>query len=243
MHLIKVNAINSTNSFARDLFREKPEMPLTCIVAKKQLEGRGQRGTSWDAEEGKNLTFSVFLPKPEVSPPNQFLISAAVANTLLKSLDKYELPRLKIKWPNDILSANQKIAGILIENILTEGKIAASIIGIGLNVNQERFDNLPKAASMKMITGKEQDMDSVLKTLLQDLETGLVGISEENSEEILMTYENHLFRRKVPSTFRLPQGKLFTGFITGITPQGKLLVQDEEEHIMEFDLKEVALCY
>lgn len=243
MHLIKVNAINSTNSFARELFRDKPQLPLTCIVAKKQLEGRGQRGTTWDAEEGKNLTFSVLLPKPKVLPAQQFIISAAVAISLVNTLKKFELPRLKIKWPNDILSANRKIAGILIENILSDGKVAASIIGVGLNVNQERFEDLPKAGSMKMATQKDHELDLVLETLLKDLETGLSNISEENTGQILSTYENHLFRRGVPSTFRLPQGHLFTGAIRGVTPHGKLLVQDEEEQLKEFDLKEVALCY
>lgn len=243
MHLIKVNAINSTNSFARDLFRDKPQSPLTCIVAKKQLEGRGQRGTTWDAEEGKNLTFSVLLPKPNVLPAQQFIISAAVAISLLNTLKKFELPRLKIKWPNDILSANRKIAGILIENILSDGKLAASIVGVGLNVNQEWFEDLPKAGSMKMATQKDHDLDLVLETLLKDLKTGLTNISEENIHQILSTYEKHLFRREVPSTFRLPQGHLFTGVINGVTPQGKLLVQDEEDQLKEFDLKEVTLCY
>lgn len=243
MHLIKVNAINSTNSFARELFREKPQLPLTCIVAKKQLEGRGQRGSTWDAEEGKNLTFSVVLPRPDVSPSQQFLLSAAVAISLLKSLEKLELPQLKIKWPNDILSANQKIAGILIENILADGKIAASILGIGLNVNQERFENLPQAASMKMVTATEQDLDLVLQTVLQDLEKNLSGISNDKAQAIIKDYEKYLFRRGIPSTFKLPHGQLITGMINGITPQGKLLVKDEEEKIKEFDLKEVALCY
>lgn len=242
MHLIKVNAIDSTNSFARNLFREKPQLPLTCVMARKQLEGRGQRGTSWDAEDGKNLTFSVFLPKPKISPSHQFLLSAAVAATLLNSLKKFNLPQLKVKWPNDILSANKKIAGILIENILSEGKVAASIIGIGLNVNQENFNKLPQAASMKTITGQEQDLDIVLDSILQDLENSFRNISEENSDIILKSYLDHLFRRNVPSTFELPNGQLFTGMITGVTSQGKLLVKDEDEE-KQFDLKEIKLCY
>ena len=243
MHLIKVSAINSTNSFARELLKENPHLPLTCIVAKKQLEGRGQRGTSWNAEEGKNLTFSVFLPGPGINPAQQFLLSATVATSLLNALKKFKLPRLKVKWPNDILSANQKIAGILIENILSEAKVMGSIIGIGLNVNQIDFRDLPQAGSMCTMTGREYDLDEVLKVILQELENGFAELSEENSEAILSNYKNHLFRRLVPSTFKYPDGSLFTGLILDVTPAGKLLVQKDGEEISEFDLKEVRLCY
>ncbi len=243
MHLIKVSAINSTNSFARELLKENSQLPLTCVVAKKQLQGRGQRGTSWDAEEGKNLTFSVFLPRPKINPAHQFLLSATVAASLLTALKSFLLPRLKIKWPNDILSANQKVAGILIENILAEGKVVGSIIGVGLNVNQKDFQNLPQAASMSTVTGQEFELDEVLKVILKELESGFAELSEENSEAILNAYKNDLFRRLIPSTFKYPDGQLFTGMILDVTPAGKLLVQIDEEETAEFDLKEVSLCY
>lgn len=243
MHLIKVSAINSTNSFTRELLKENSQLPLTCIVAKKQLQGRGQRGTSWEAEEGKNLTFSVFLPHPKVIPAHQFLLSATVANSVVSALGKFELPRLKIKWPNDILSANKKLGGILIENIISQGKVTGSIIGIGLNVNQMNFGNLPQAGSMKTATGKEYDLDKVLEVMLQELERGFQFLSEDHSEAILNDYKNHLFRRLVPSTFKEPDGKLFTGIIQDVTSTGKLLVQKDGEGIIQYDLKEISLCY
>ncbi len=243
MHLIKVDAINSTNSFAREMFRENPQMPLTCIVAKKQLQGRGQRGTNWDSEEGKNLTFSVFMPNLRLRPARQFLLSAAVATSLVSSLEKFDLPRLKVKWPNDILSANQKIAGILIENIISEGRVIASVIGIGLNVNQLQFENLPKASSMKMISGRDYDSEEVLGLILMDLENSFRSFSEENSEAIFNAYEKWLFRKDMPSTFKNPDDSMFTGMITGVSATGMLRVQTDDEEIREFDLKEVELCY
>ena len=244
MHLIKVDAINSTNSFTRELLKENPKLPLTCVLAKKQLQGRGQRGTTWSAEEGKNLTFSVFLPRPAIDPSAQFLLSATVAISLLSALENYELPRLKIKWPNDILSANRKIAGILIENILAEGKVMGSIIGIGLNVNQQEFNDLPQAGSMKTATGKDFPVEEVLNVVLQELKTAFNNLSNEDFKaSIIRSYETHLFRRLVPSTFKEPDGKLFTGMNTGVTPVGKLLVQKEGEEKAEYDLKEVSLCY
>ncbi|MGB7784617.1 MAG: biotin--[acetyl-CoA-carboxylase] ligase [Salinimicrobium sp.] len=243
MHLIKVNAINSTNSFAREMFRENNQMPATCIVAKKQLQGRGQRGTIWNSEEGKNLTFSVVYPKPALSPGRQFVLSAAVATTVLEVLEKFEVPRLKVKWPNDIMSANLKIGGILIENVIAEAKVAASVIGIGLNVNQQSFEGLPGAGSMKSVCGRDFDLEEVLQQLMLALEKRLDHLSEETSEEILNTYKKHLFRRQVPSTFQLPDKTYFTGIIVDVTPEGMLQVQQEEDLLQEFDLKEIRLCY
>lgn len=243
MHLIKVSAINSTNSFGREMFRENPNMPATCVLAKNQLQGRGQRGTTWNAQPGQNLTFSIIYPKPGISPGHQFLLSAAVATTVVNALEQFHLPRLRVKWPNDIMSANFKIGGILIENVITEAKVAASVIGIGLNVNQQSFSGLPNAGSMSSVSGKEYDLEEVLRLLLQDLEKELQMISDKRSEEILKAYKNRLFRMEVPSTFELPDKTLLTGVISDVSTAGKLIVRCEEGHLREFDLKEIRLLF
>lgn len=243
MHLIKVNAINSTNSFAREMFRENPKMPASCIVAKKQLQGRGQRGTVWESEAGQNLTFSVVYPRPGISPGHQFLLSAAVATSLVQALETFDLPKLRVKWPNDILSANSKIGGVLIENVITEGKVVASIIGVGLNVNQTDFSGLPSAGSMSSVSGKKYDIDEVLSLLLKELENDLKILSDKRAEEILAEYKSHLFRMQVPSTFQLPDDSYFTGMIVDVSLSGKLLVKTEDDLLKEYDLKEIKLCY
>lgn len=243
MHLIKVNAINSTNSFAREMFRENPQMKASCIVAKKQLQGKGQRGTVWESEAGQNLTFSVVYPKPGISPGHQFLLSAAVATSLVQALETFDLPKLRVKWPNDILSANSKIGGVLIENVITEGKVIASIIGIGLNVNQTDFTGLPSAGSMSSVSGRKYDTDEVLGLLLKELEKDLKLISDKRAEEILSEYKDHLFRMQMPSTFQLPDNSYFSGMIVDVYLSGKLLVKTEDDLLKEYDLKEIKLCY
>ena len=243
MHLIKVSAINSTNSFGREMFRENPAMPLTCIWAKRQLEGRGQRGTVWSSQAGKNLTFSIIFPRPKIEIAQQFLLSAAVATAIITALQKFSLPELKLKWPNDIMSANKKIGGILIENVIADATIAASVIGVGLNVNQKDFEGLPGASSMLTSCGRKFDLDEVLTKVLQECEAALTSLKGQNSEAILKAYKNHLFRRQVPSTFQLPDETYFSGLIWDVTATGKLLVKTEEEFIREFDLKEVKLCF
>ena len=243
MHLIKVNAIKSTNSFAREMFKEKPGISATCIVAKEQLEGRGQRGTNWISNPGQNLTFSILWPKPHVAPGNQFLISAVVATAIVAGLEKFGVPKLKVKWPNDIMAANKKLCGILIENVISDGKLAASVIGVGLNVNQTDFGGLPTAGSMKLFTGYNFDLDEVLEGVMGSIEEGLTAMKHLQDEDIMKVYRCQLFRLGIPSTFQLPDLTLFTGIIEDVSENGKLLVKTEDETIREFELKEIKLCF
>ena len=243
MHLIKVNAIDSTNSLAREMFREKSPVRAFGIFARQQLQGRGQRGTSWDSKPGQNLTFSMLYPKPQVLPGQQFLISASVATAIVKVLKRFNIPNLSVKWPNDIMSARTKIGGILIENIVSENSISATIVGVGLNVNQTEFEGLPVASSLKLATGIHFDLEEVLDEMLAVLERSLDKISSSKTAIIMEEYKRHLFRKNIPSTFQLEDKSLFTGMIEDVSLLGKLVVRTEADEVREFDLKEVRLCF
>ena len=243
MRIIKVDAIDSTNSLARDLFREKTVEEPFCVVANEQLKGRGQRGSSWNSKPGQNLTFSVLLPKPQVSVIHQFLLSAAVATSIISVLQRLNIPKLKLKWPNDIMSANYKIGGILIENIVSEGVLSASILGIGLNVNQTDFPGLPAASSLKLATGQMFSTDELLEKILNKIEADFKEISDESAEGIMEAYKKKLFRKGMVSTFQKRDMSFFTGIIEDVTLSGLLVVRTESNDREEFDLKEVRLCY
>ncbi|MDB0616382.1 biotin--[acetyl-CoA-carboxylase] ligase [Tenacibaculum dicentrarchi] len=160
MKIIKLDAIGSTNSFLKDMSAKVLLDNFTVVVARNQTLGRGQVNANWKSEGGKNLTFSVFC-RPEALCIADFkYLNYSVSLSVYELLISLKLPRLAIKWPNDILSENKKIAGILIENTLNIKNISTSIIGIGLNVNQNIFsDALPNASSVKRILKKEQDID------------------------------------------------------------------------------------
>ncbi|WP_373057001.1 biotin--[acetyl-CoA-carboxylase] ligase [Zunongwangia sp. H14] len=243
MRIIKVNAINSTNALARDLYPGKSAFAPLCVSAHLQTNGKGQRGAGWVSNAGENLTFSVLYPKTGVTAEKQFLLSASVALAILDTLEDYQVPKLRVKWPNDIMAANVKICGILIENILKKDAIAASIIGIGLNVNQEFFPNLPQAGSLRQVTGKIYEPDRLLEKLLDALSSRLEKISHRTGREILKEYESKLFRKEVASTFQLPNGSRLTGIIRGVTSEGLLKVELENEILKVFDLKEVKLLF
>ena len=243
MHLIKVNAINSTNSYGREMFKKNPSMSPTCILAERQLQGRGQRGTHWYSRPGQNLTFSIIFPKPPVSLNQQFLLSAVTSIGLIKGLRELNIPKLKVKWPNDIMAANYKIGGVLIENVVSDGKLSATIIGIGLNVNQTDFERLPKASSLKLISGNSFEPEEVLNAILSPLEEQLNNLATDPKKYILQDYQKLMFRKDIASTFQSPDGRFFAGVINGVSSNGKLMIEVEDEGVKEFDLKEVKLCF
>ncbi|HSP11112.1 MAG TPA: biotin--[acetyl-CoA-carboxylase] ligase [Salegentibacter sp.] len=243
MRIIKVNATDSTNDFARDLYRGKSDFEPTCVWAEDQTRGRGQRGSGWMSNPGQNLTFSILYPKIEVEVNRQFLLSAAVSVAVVNALERFNIPNLKVKWPNDIMSGNFKIGGILIENILKNNQMSASVIGIGLNINQVKFSDLPQAASMKMLTGITYDLEEVLATIMASIEKTLSSISISNQSQILELYAEKMFRKDVVSTFQYPDNSYLTGIIRGVTTAGRLNVEIENSVFKTFDLKELKLMY
>lgn len=243
MRIIKVNAINTTNDFARNLYAGKSDFKPSCVWALNQTHGRGQRGAGWEANPGQNLTFSILYPKIQVEVDRQFLLSAAVSVAVVKALENFNIPNLKVKWPNDIMSGNFKIGGILIENILKNNEMSASVIGIGLNVNQVEFPDLPQAASLKMLTGISYNLEEVLAGLLDSVKGSLDSISIHNQSKVLEEYAEKMFRKDVVSTFQYPDNSYLTGIIRGVTTTGRLNVEIENSVFKTFDLKELKLMY
>ncbi len=243
MRIIKLNATDSTNTFLRRLYMEKSVKDYTIVVANHQTKGRGQIGTTWSAEAGKNLTFSVFKGLLGLKMEHAFFVSIAVSLAIIKTLEDLQIPKLKIKWPNDILSEKLKISGILIETIIKNNRLDASIIGIGLNVNQVHFKNLPKASSLKVLTGRLFDLDELQFKIVKNLQGQFDRLRAGEHHELKKDYERYLFRNNKPSTFQDVEGNLFAGFIKGITNSGKLKVFTEKEIMREFDLKEITLMY
>lgn len=243
MHIIKLDAIDSTNSYLRRLSNEGDVENYTVVTAKYQTQGRGQMGTSWDSENAKNLTFSVFKNVSWLDKQHPFLISIATSLAVLKALQKLNISKLSIKWPNDILSEDKKICGILIENVIKQNSLDSTIIGIGLNVNQTEFENLPKASSLKEITGIVYNLDEVLHTVLDDLKRYFGILKKGNYDAIKNEYESYLFRKDKPSSFMDAEGMVFSGFIKSVTLDGSLQVLLEDNVIKAFDLKEISLMY
>ena len=242
MKIIKVDAIDSTNTFLKDALRNNSINSATCVWAKTQTNGRGQREAKWNSEPGKNLTFSVYLPVSEHINKTPFAINILTTISIHKVLSKYNLINLKIKWPNDILSANKKIGGVLIENNYQKGQLLGTVIGIGLNVNQINFEFLPKASSIKNILGTSLSLEELLDAIIFEITQRFKLYTAANFKTIKEEFEEILFRNKKPSTF-IAEGLDFPGIIQGITNDGKLIVLQEDQIIKEYDLKQIQLKY
>ena len=243
MHIIKLNAIDSTNTYLKKISSSGVIKDYTIVTANYQTDGRGQMGSNWDSEMAKNLMCSVFKDCSNVSVKNQFYISMVTSLAIIKALQSFSVQKLRIKWPNDILSENKKICGILIENVIKYNKLEASIIGIGLNVNQTEFKNLPNASSLKIITGTVFNTDELLQLMIQNLKHYFAILEEGHLTILKSDYENLLFRKNKPSSFKKRQGTIFAGFIKGINEIGQLQIIVEDDILKEFDLKEIKLLY
>lgn len=243
MQIIKLNATNSTNEYLKELIMSTSLDDFTAVAAEKQIKGRGQMGTEWLAEPGKNLTFSVLKKSEGLEVADQFLLNMCVSLAVFEALKELSIPNLAVKWPNDILSANSKICGILIENILTGSKIQSSIIGIGINVNQLEFNNLPNVSSLKLLKGETFNLDEVLQSILLKLKKYLTSDYLKSPDALRSLYQGIMFRVHKPSTFKSKEGELFMGFIKGVSPSGRLIVLLEDNIFKEYNLKEIQLLY
>ena len=218
----------------------KEQLPEgSVVVTDFQTAGRGQVGNSWESEGGRNLMFSVIL-YPDFLPANrQFLISQIAALSVKETLDQYT-DDITVKWPNDIYWKDRKICGMLIENDLTGQSLFCSVIGIGININQQEFrSNAPNPVSLTQITGREYDLDEILNSFLERLYNRYLGLIREQEDEIRNDYMAALYRGKGFHAYRDEQGT-FQARIRGIEPTGHLILELNDGEVRRYAFKEVS---
>lgn len=243
MHIIKQDAVDSTNAFLKRLARERSISDYTVVTTHYQTKGKGQAGNHWVSNPGENLLFSVYKRVHELAAVHQFYINMGVSLAVYQALKRFSVPELYIKWPNDILSANRKICGMLLENTVQNGFIQASVIGIGLNVNQCDFPGLPHASSLRRILGAPLDLEVVLKVILEELQAYMEYFRTNDFTLLKKLYENQLLGKDKEVFFKDVNQKFFKGAVKGVTPSGRLEILDEKGVIRTFGLKEISWLY
>ena len=193
----------------------------------------------WESEAGQNLTFSLAVDMGFLPAERQFLLSEAVPLGIIEVLDDIlTAEKLSIKWPNDIFYENHKLAGILINSTIKANMMDVSIIGIGLNVNQMQFQDWPThPISMKMITGKNYDLQPLLEQIAEHI---IIKVEQlkSNPTAIEQDYLKRLFRYRSWAKYEV-DGKVLRLFMTGIDQFGRLQLVDEQQELHQYEIKQI----
>lgn len=238
--VIRLETTESTNNYLKQLLQEQALPEGSLVVADYQSQGRGQMGNGWSAERGKNLLFSLLLYPGSVPANEQFIISRMASLAVKNTLDQFT-DDIRIKWPNDIYWKEKKIAGMLIENDVMGKHIQHSIIGIGININQDRFpEELPNPVSLKQITGTVQDREYILDTFTREFFLLYREFQGGDTKAIEDEYMMDLYRVNEYHWYEDSKGK-FQGVIHDVLPSGHLIVKTlGDGEVRKYAFKEIA---
>lgn len=239
---MSLDKVESTNAVAAQLLPGHPAEG-TVISAKFQTAGRGQRGSTWTAEAGANLTFSLILYPHFLAPKQVFLLNKLIACALRETAAAL-LPsaKVQVKWPNDLLIDGRKAAGILIETTLDQAAIRSAVIGIGFNVNQLVFDTgiHGKATSLRRAAGREFETDVVLADLLERIEAGYLALRAGRFSPVEHAYLQHLYAYQEDTEVEI-DGQRATVHVVGVDATGRLAVQQDGK-LYFYEMKGIKFC-
>ena len=237
-----ISTTYSTNTLLKELLA-KGEWPEgeRFLYTSFQTAGRGQAGNGWESEEGKNLLCSILLPPKKELFDLNVLTAVAVQRLLGEGFT--------IKWPNDIYYGDKKIAGILIENAILGNEVKYSIAGIGLNVNQTTFlSSAPNPVSLKLISGKETDIDALMQALMAQIE----ALEAMEEAQVWAYYRDHLYRREgfwpfverevsTAPTMNAEKGAegIFLAKIENVRTNGEIELRDQNDNLRIYHFKQV----
>jgi BirA family transcriptional regulator, biotin operon repressor / biotin---[acetyl-CoA-carboxylase] ligase len=232
--------VDSTNLFAMNLLAKTNPPEGTCVHTAYQSAGRGQIGRFWYSSEGENLLISYILyPKP-IKAIEQFILNI-ISGLAVRDVVRMYCDNVKIKWPNDIYVDDKKIAGILVQNVLRGPDIKATVMGIGLNVNEQHFPSvIPNPVSIGQITSKSHDLTEIRQLLSSKLEFYYMKMKYGHHEWLKENYINTMYRINETANFKTDGETIISGKIRGINEQGKLLIQAENEDVLAFGFREIG---
>lgn len=240
MKKILLESADSTNNWCAAHIADLEDMTMVRTTA--QTSGRGQRGNSWEAEPGRNLTFSVVVRPRAMRASLQFSISEAVSLAVADTLAHYGLPA-KVKWPNDIYVGDKKICGILIEHAVAGMDILHSICGVGINVNQHEFlSDAPNPVSMFQLSGREYDLEEVADVFARAFEQYMGLTATPGGRDMLHSdFMRRLWRADGElHPFRdAASGREFRAVIADVEPSGYLRLLDDTFTPLRYAFKEV----
>jgi BirA family transcriptional regulator, biotin operon repressor / biotin---[acetyl-CoA-carboxylase] ligase len=217
-----LDSVDSTNRVVLDDARAGAPAGLV-VVADHQLAGRGRRDRAWEAPPGSSLLVSILL-RPTMAAAQLHVVTIGVALALADALELVAGIRCALKWPNDLVVGDRKIAGLLAEADLSGEEVRAVVVGVGCNLAQARFPAAlaPIATSCRLETGRVPDRDELLGALLEHLADRL----DASPAETLADY-----RRRLATLGRVVRVELDAGDVVGeaedVDEGGRLVIRPD----------------
>ena len=251
MH-ITLQQCGSTSTELKRIIQSGRFLPSgSTLRAVTQTAGRGQRGNTWEAQPGKNLTFSILLRPGGILPKHHFLVSEAiaiaVASFVANLIGDKATDKVSIKWPNDIYYGDRKIAGILIENTLgMSGQILQCVAGIGININQASFSSaVPNPVSVRQIIGCDLDLESLMPRLSRSITAFVDSLAPiiaagDSIADFENMYHSWLWRAEGFHNWRdTASGTVFSAAIHQVLSSGQLILRLPDDNTIGYMFKEV----
>ena len=233
--MLVLDSVDSTNNYAMALIQNDAGSRPRAVFAMEQTQGKGRRGRQWQSHKGENIMLSVPLPMQWLPVSRQFELSVAVALGCLDLLSGYIPGKVFIKWPNDIFINDTKAGGVLIENVIKGTLWQWAVIGIGMNINQQKFDHLERTAtSLNIATGETFNVLELAEALWGFILQRTESLRAGHFQQMLHEYNSHLYAKdKIVKLKR--QNIVFETKITGVSSSGELITHDSMEHRFTFD--------
>lgn len=234
-NMMILDSVDSTNNYAMALVQNGDFRSGNAVLAMEQTAGKGRRGKRWKSNKGENILLSVPVEMQWLPLTQQFQLSVAVALACFDLLSENVLANLFIKWPNDLFINDKKTAGILIDNIIRGNNWQWAIIGIGININQEKFEGLNfMATSLSKETDNKYDVLLLAKKLHQLVLMRVLDLKKGSFERMLYVYNKHLYGKGKKVKLK-KQNILFETEIAGVSSSGQLITKDNMERRFDFD--------
>jgi BirA family biotin operon repressor/biotin-[acetyl-CoA-carboxylase] ligase len=225
LKILHYKRLESTNTTAYRLAQQSiPEW--TVVVADVQTKGRGSGQNKWESPNG-GLWFSILL-RPKIPTPKLPLLQFLAVVATRQALENETGLSARLKWPNDLVLGHEKLGGILIESKTLGNTISFAILGIGLNINQLKAQLPPGAVSLRVVSGKQQDLRLILRAILEEIRSSYDDLN--NSSKIMEEWWRNCVHRPSRVQVTLPNGTV-TGISRGIDKDGSLVIETDDRRI------------
>ncbi|MBK9638115.1 MAG: biotin--[acetyl-CoA-carboxylase] ligase [Bacteroidetes bacterium] len=226
MNLIVLSSVDSTNNYLQTLLDNNSLEEGTVVISLEQTKGRGQRGNSWQSLPGDGLYASILFLPQNFSVENQYFLNKAIACGTARYIASKVNDDVKIKWPNDILIGDKKVAGILIENSIRGNQIASVTAGIGINLNQLHFDfnyGTP-GTSLRISSNKRYEPELEVVKLFDEIWSDYQQLLNGKYDLIAEDYQKLLYKAGEESKFISDQ-EFSKGILVEVDKEGAAIIE------------------